>query len=246
MNVLVIEDESSSAEKLIGYLSELRPDWNILATLEGVKESIKFLKSNAEPDLIFLDVQLSDGESIKIFDDCAVNSYVIFLTAYEKYALDAFNLNSVDYLLKPVTKDDVKKSLTKLDAFIYNQHGMSSLIKHQTQRGIQHRFLVKKGNTYYTILSEDIAYFFLDEWLFLVSTDGTKYLIDDSLEEMESKLDPKNFFRINRQFIVSYNAICSLKPASSNRLEVILKPDLGDKVFISQKKVGQLKEWLSS
>lgn len=246
MNILIIEDESASAEKLKGYLSELRPEWTVLSVLGGIKESEMYLSNNVEPDLIFLDVQLSDGKSLRIFDEISVNSYVIFVTAYEKYALDAFNLNSVDYLLKPFTKKDVRKSLAQLDAFIYNQHGMRRLIKEQTKFGIQRRFLVKKGNRYYSILSEEIAYFLRDELLFLVNKDGTKYLIDDSLEALESKLDSENFFRVNRQCIASYNAIQNLKPASSNRLEVILKPDCGTKVFVSQGKVRELKEWLAS
>jgi len=246
MNILIIEDEKASAEKLKGYLSELRPEWTILSILGGVRESVIYLNTHVEPDLIFLDVQLSDGESLRIFDDIRVNSYVIFVTAYEKYALDAFNLNSVDYLLKPFTKKEVRKSLTQLDAFIYNQHGLSKLTQQQTKGGFQYRFLVKKGNTYYTILSEEIAYFYRDELLFLVSKDGTKFLIDDSLEAVESKLDPQNFFRINRQCIISYKAINNLKPASSNRLEVVLQPDFAEKVFVSQGKVKELKEWLRS
>jgi len=245
MNVLIIEDEKVSAKKLVGYLSELRPKWKILKVLSGVNESIRYLKTHPEPDLIFLDVQLSDGVSLRIFDEIRVHSYVIFLTAYDKYALEAFNLNSVDYLLKPFTKQDAEKSLTKLDAFIYNKHGMSSLIKQQSKGGYQERFLVKKGNTYYTILSEDIAYFFKDELLFLVTKDGAKFLFDVSLEELKSKLDPQKFFRVNRQFMVSYEAIQNLKPASSNRLKLVLVPDFGSTVFVSQGKVSALKEWLA-
>ena len=122
MNVLIIEDEKASAQKLIGYLSELRPDWSILEVLSGVKESIKYIENHSEPDLIFLDVQLSDGESLSIFNELQIDSYVIFLTAYDQYALEAFDLNSVDYLLKPFTLEETKKSLTKLDAFIFNKH----------------------------------------------------------------------------------------------------------------------------
>ena len=246
MNVLIIEDEKTSAQKLIGYLSKLRPEWNILSVLTGVKDSIKYLKKSAEPDLIFLDVQLSDGESLRIFDELQIDSYVIFLTAYDQYALDAFNLNSIDYLLKPFTLKDTKKSLAKLDAFIYNKHGISSLKKGQSEEGFQKRFLVKKGTTYYSILTHEIAYFFKRELLFLVDTNGAKYLFDATLEELESKLEPKKFFRINRQFIVNYESITNLKPASSNRFEIMLEPEFGEKVFVSQGKVSALKEWLSS
>lgn len=246
MKVLIIEDEKASAKKLIGYLSELRPEWTLFPILGSVRESIKYLKRNSEPDLLFLDVQLSDGESLRIFEEVMVKSYVIFLTAYDKYALDAFNLNTVDYLLKPFTKQDVEKSLTKLDAFIYNKHGMINLIEQQFTEGYQQRFLVKKGNTYYTILSEDIACFFKDTLLFLISKNGSKFLFDASLEELEATLDPRKFFRVNRQLIVRYEAILNLKPASSNRLELALLPDIGTKVFVSQGKVNELKKWLAS
>lgn len=245
MNVLIIEDEQASARKLKGYLSVLRPDWTIVGTLTGVRESIAWLKAHPEPDVIFLDVQLADGESLLIFDAVSIESYVIFLTAFSDYALQAFNLNSVDYLLKPFGKRDTEKSLAKLDAFIFNRHGMRSLVDAPSLTPFPERLLVKKGVTYRTLPVAEIAYVVKDPLLFVVTRAGEKFLYDASLEEMVQKLDPRRFFRINRQFMVSYDAIRTLVPASSNRIELKLEPTPGSPVIVSQGKVAALKAWLS-
>jgi DNA-binding LytR/AlgR family response regulator len=152
----------------------------------------------------------------------------------------------VAYLLKPFTIKETEKSLILLDAFIYKTHGMSSLIRSQSEQGYQQRFLVKKGNTYHSLDTGEIAYFFKDEVLFLVGNSGSKYIFDATLEEIESKLDPNIFFRVNRHFILSFDAIETLTPASSNRLKVSLKPSFNKHIIVSQGKVSALKKWLAS
>lgn len=176
-----------------------------------------------------------------------INSYIIFLTAYDKYALDAFQLNSVDYLLKPFIKKDISNSLKKLDRIIFNEHGIKPLIQNNEKAMVyRSRFLVKKGTKLITLQAKNIAFIFIDEVLFIVDNAGIKYLYDSTLDELEKELTPTLFFRVNRQFIVNYNSMVSLKPATSNRFKITLNPSPDSEVFVSQGKVALVKQWLGS
>lgn len=244
MTVLIIEDETGSAAKLEQYLKALRPEMKLVGKLESIRQSIAFLQTQAEPDLIFLDIQLSDGTSFEIFREVQIDSYVIFLTAYDAYAIRAFELNSIDYLLKPFTREDIAGALKKLDKIRYNRHNLQALIDRQRQQTYRQRFLVSKGRRMYTLRTDEVAYFIRKSVLFLMTTSGEEYLYDASLDELESQLDPAYFFRVNRHCIIHYGSIDSIQRASSNRLQLQLKPAGKQEIFVSQGNLTAFKNWL--
>lgn len=244
MEVVIIEDESRSAQKLEKYLRAYDPDIHIAAILPSVRDSVIWFRENREPDLIFLDIQLSDGPSFNIFEQLQIEAFVIFLTAYEEFALQAFDLNSLDYILKPFTEADVARGLKKYEKMVLN--GMSiGLSQNADTLKYRGRFLVRKGQQIHTLRTEQIAYFYKDEVVMLVKNDGSTFLYDASLEEIEEQLDPTTFFRVNRQYLVSYLSILSLAPGSSNRYQLTLDPRPKQEVFVSQPKVAALKSWLT-
>lgn len=253
MNVLVIEDELYSARRLEKMLKELAPELHILALLESVAQSVRWLKEHPAPDLIFMDIQLSDGSSFEIFSKTNVASPVIFVTAYDEYALQAFKVNSIDYLLKPIDKGELERSLEKFNRL--NQQtspprntDVTQIIKslREAKPNYKTRFLVKTGQTFITIFTQDIAYFFADHKLvYLVTREGKKHLVDQTLEELEDQLDPKNFFRLNRQFVASVNAIAKLHNYFNHKLKVELIPPTDIEILISREKAPEFKTWLN-
>lgn len=249
MNVLVIEDELYSARRLEKMLKELATELHILALLESVAQSVRWLTEHPAPDLIFMDIQLSDGSSFEIFSKTTVTSPVIFITAYDEYALQAFKVNSIDYLLKPIDKAELGRSLEKFKRL--NKHATQPLSPDVTQiiKSLQEarpnyktRFLVKTGQTFITIFTQDIAYFFADHKLvYLVTREGKKHLIDQTLEELEDQLDPKTFFRLNRQFVASVNAIAKLHNYFNHKLKVELLPPTDIEILISREKAPRVQ-----
>ncbi|MCE7991016.1 MAG: response regulator transcription factor [Roseivirga sp.] len=245
MEVVIIEDESKSALKLEKYLKAYNEDIHITAILPSVRESIEYFRNNPEPNLIFLDIQLADGPSFNIFEELQIEAFVIFLTAYEEFALRAFDLNSLDYILKPFTESDVARGLKKYESMVLNRAHRRSA-RSSAPREYRSRFLVRKGQQIHTLKTSDIAYFYKDEVVILVKHDGTTFLYDATLEELEDELDPISFFRINRQYLVNYPSIKSLSPGSSNRYQLSLEPKSKQDVYVSQSKVPALKTWLTS
>lgn len=234
MKVLIIEDEERSATKLRNYLKSLDGSIEVLASLGSVKESIKYLQTHLEPELIFLDIQLTDGESFEIFRKVSTKAFIIFVTAYDQHALKAFDLNTVSYLLKPFDQADVAKALMKYRAF-----------KGQQQEAtIKDRFVVKKGNRSYTFSTVDIAYFIKDEVLFLVSRSGEKFLLDSTLDRLERSLGAENFFRINRSCLVQYQFIESFQLDTSHRYRLKLKKPLDDELIVSQSRAAYFRRWI--
>ena len=234
MKALIIEDEEKSALKLKKYLEQLDPTISVLDILGSIKESIQFLRENLELDVIFLDVQLTDGESFKIFEEVSSKAFIIFVTAYDQHALKAFKLNTVSYLLKPFDQSDVAKAVKKLYSY-----------KDQSVGPTTHdRFLVKKGNRSYTFSVEDIAFFIKDDVLFLVSRSGEKFLIDASLDKLERSLSSTDFFRINRSALVRYDAIESFASDSSQRYCIKLKQIDHEELIVSQSRAAAFKKWI--
>lgn len=244
MNVVIIEDESHSAQKLEKYLKAYDPNIHIAAILPSVRESLAYFTENPEPHLIFLDIQLSDGPSFSIFEQLQIDSFVIFLTAYEEFALRAFDLNSLDYILKPFTEEDVAKGLKKYESMV--TRAFPGPPRGAFPKEYRNRFLVRKGQQIQTVRTADIAYFYKDEVVMLVKKDGTAFLYDATLEDLEEELDPRHFFRINRQYLVNYTSIQSLSPGSSNRYKINLAPNSKQEVFVSQSRVAPLKAWLTT
>ncbi len=255
MKVLIIEDELPAAKRLCAILNEADKD----IIVEGVKESVssacKWINENNTPDLIFMDIQLSDGLSFEIFKQVEIKCPVIFTTAFDEYALQAFKVNSIDYLLKPIEINDLKSSLKKFDEMkkFFSSEGelkhYSQILKAITQ-GLpiyKSRFLIKSGQSFYRVGVEDCAYFHLENKLtYLVLFNGKKHLLDFSLDELEKQLDLKKYFRANRQYIINIEAITSVHNFFGGKLKLRLKPETDDNVIVSREKVTALKLWMGA
>ena len=250
-SVLIIEDELLAADYLEGLIREVDGGFEVKAKLGSVKESVDWLEKNMA-DLIFMDIQLSDGLSFSIFDQVSVSTPIIVTTAYDQYAIKAFDLNSVDYLLKPIRKTDLADSLKKLKslkaAYSIDFENLLSAIQ-GNKTSYRKRFLIRVADKYNSIEAEDIAYFYVSEkGGFLKRYNGYSYPIDISLGALEGMLDPACFFRINRKYMISRNAIVSLTSWSRNRIKVSLKPPVEDEseVIVSIYNVADFKKWLNT
>lgn len=248
MNVLIIEDEHLASERLATMLLEIDPDINVLAKLESVIDSINWLNENPNPDLIFMDIQLDDGICFEIFDSVKIEKPIIFTTAYDSYAIKAFQVNSVDYLLKPIEKVALFKALEKYKQ-IYGQHkAQIEEVKHLSEQiggSYKKRFFVKVGNHYHSVLIDDIQCFLIQERaVFLRTVSGKKFDMDYSLDRIQTLVDPGKFFRINRNFLIHIDAIQDIYSYSSNRLGVKLKMLDHLDMIVSREKVADFKQWL--
>ena len=253
MNTIIIEDESLSARRLKSLLAEIDPFIIVEQILDSIDVSVNWLRKNQHPTIIFMDVQLSDGLCFEIFKQVDVHVPVIFTTAYDEYALQAFKVNSIDYLLKPIDEDDLRRSLQKLNGLKRQQlEGLGNKIERllhsleENSRSYKTRFLVKSGQVLLTIFDKDIAYFVSDRKLTIIITyDGKKHPIDETLEELEDQIDPSNFFRVNRQLIASINSIASVHKFFNGKLKLQLNPPSEYKMTVSREKVKAFKEWLN-
>lgn len=252
MNALIIEDEPAAARRLKTLLHSLDKDLEVLDIIDSVEDAVLFLKHHLEPDLIFADIQLSDGICFDIFKQVLPRSAVIFTTAYDEYALEAFKVNSVDYLLKPVDPDRLKQSLEKYKS-LRQAFGSTEKIEALTafldlkEKKYKTRFLVKSGHGFKPVSVDEAAYFLIDDQLvFLYDKSGKRYLLETTLDDIERTVDPATFFRINRQMIVALSAIKAIHPYFNSRLKLDLVPvlDLEDEVIVSRMKVGDFRKWL--
>lgn len=247
--VLLIEDERLAAERLERLMVSLRPDWMFLGTIETVQHAVVWLNTNPAPDLILLDIQLSDGISFEIFDQLEVSSPVIFTTAYDEYAIRAFKVNSIDYLLKPVDPDALDMALRKFDrldsTFLFNQTKIDAL-RMQVPRTVKNRFLVKAGLHLMSVPVGDIELFYIsNRSVFMRTFQGKTFDVDYSLDQLQHLVDPDRFFRINRNFMVNIDAIAKLVAYSSNRIKLELQPEYkSDDLIVSRDKVSEFKKWL--
>jgi DNA-binding LytR/AlgR family response regulator len=248
MKVLIIEDERPASQKFIRLLKEIDPEIEILDTLRSVEHTVNWLSGHPNPDLIFMDIQLEDGLCFEIFEKCKIDVPLIFTTAYDEYALKAFKLNSVDYLLKPVNRDELKNAIEKYHT-IYRQKTyyarLESVIK-QLQPPCKERFLVKIGAHYKSIPVTNIHCFYIIERCSFLFTDSNRsYPLDFSLNEIEQLVDPKLFFRINRDCIVNFFAIQDIIAYSSNRLKIILRSwTEKEELLVSRERVTDFKKWM--
>lgn len=247
MKILIIEDEKPASERLIAMVSEFDPSIHILATLRSVKESIAWLKMHAAPDLILVDIQLNDGLSLEIFKQHPVPSPLIFTTAYDEYLMMAFEFNSIDYLLKPIDKAKLFRSLKKY--LTLKQHFSGNFVSLFEQlhanTPIKNRFVVKKGTDFITLKTEQIAYFYSEyKVTFLIDNEGKRYIIGKPLAEIESEIDPKEFFRLNRKFLASIDSIAKFKSFDKGKIVVELIPPLTEEVIVSQENSADFKQWV--
>ncbi len=252
MQVLIIEDEAIAAEKLTHILKKYDPAVTVLEAIDSVKNAVKWLNSNSSPDLIFLDIYLSDGISFEIFTQISLDVPIIFTTAYNEFAIQAFDLNSIAYLLKPIKSEDVARSLDKFKKLRQQRSpekpadyaALVNLITQQKKR-YKERFLVKVGQKIHSIPVEEVAYFYTESKIvFLVTHDNRRFPVDYYLDQLIDLLDPKEFMKINRQFVIRHSSIENMFPYSNSRIKVTLQPPVKKDIIISTEKSSDFKEWL--
>lgn len=250
MNIIIIEDEKPSARRLQRMLSTMNLETEIM--LHSVEESIQWFNNNEHPDLIFLDIQLSDGLSFEIFEAIDIKSAVIFTTAYDEYALQAFKLNSIDYLLKPIDEVELTKAVNKYqDRLPQNQavtldfNDIKKLLVNPIDREYKKRFSVKVGQHLKLINIEEIECFYSEnKGTYLYTSEGRNYLLDTTLELLEQELEPQTFFRISRKYFVNINAIKDMVNYTNSRLQIKLNTYNEDEVIVARERVKDFKEWL--
>lgn len=251
MKVLIIEDEFHAVKYLSGLLEELIPDLQILATLDTVEESVEWFQSHPSPELVFMDIQLADGLSFDIFRHVEVSAPVIFTTAFDQYTLRAFKLNSIDYLLKPVEKEELEAALAKYSKYHQArpttdwQQLIANLPIHQKD-AYRQRFLTKQGKSLTYLLASDIAYLYSDEGItFAIDKKGKRFVLDTTIDRLQNELDPKDFFRINRGQIVHINSIQQIDNWFSHRLKIKVAPENSTmEHVVSRDRVKDFKAWL--
>lgn len=247
MNIVIIEDERLAAERLSSLLKQVLPEVEIKACLESVEESISWLVANPSPDLIFMDIQLDDGISFEIFDVMNIDSPVIFTTAWDQYAIRAFKVNSVDYLLKPIDAVALKVALEKYQK-LYNSRGVEKKISkviEQLAPAWKTRFFVKAGNRFQSVPVEEIEAFYSEEGSTFIRTHkGRIYAIDFSLDHLQKVVNPDTFFRISRSYIIHIDAISEIISYSTTRLKLKLKNFTAGDMIVSREKVSLFKQWL--
>ncbi len=252
MTTIIIEDEKPAARRLQRMLTELNTPVEIM--LHSVNESIKWLQEHEHPDLIFLDIQLSDGLSFEIFETLTVKSSVIFTTAYDEYALKAFKLNSIDYLLKPIDDEELAAAIKKFQN-LQTQNTTSTTIDLQSiqkllapatlQNTFKKRFTIKVGQHIKIFNTEDIECFYSEnKGTYLHTKENRNYLIDNTLEILEQELDPKVFYRVSRKFYININAIQDIISYTNSRLQLKLNSYSEQEVIVSRERVKDFKEWL--
>ena len=251
MRVLIIEDEALAAEKLEAMLKEIDRQFEIAGITKSVEGSMHWLKTNPEPDLIISDIHLSDSLCFDIFTGLKPKCPVIFATAYDQYAIQAFEVNSIDYLLKPIQKEKLKNSIDKFhelkakNAIAFPDLDKIAHIISQSNKEYKSRFLVKVGTTIKSIPVNQIGYFFThDKMTYIVAKDGKKYPVDHTLEEIDKLLAPKEFFRVNRKYVVHIEAVNEIHPYFKGRLKINLTPHIDDDIVISSEKTPSFKAWL--
>ncbi len=249
MKVVIIEDEKLSAEQLTLFLHRIDVTIEIIKYLETVKESIIFFQQEHDIDLIFLDIHLADGNSFEIFKHTTITTPIIFTTAFDKYAIDAFKQNSIDYLLKPIAIQDLQFAITKLKQ--QQQISTKKLLENisvayqQTSKTYKNRFLVKQGQTIDSIETKDIHHFETQESItFLVLATGKRFPIDNTLDQLETILSPTDFFRVNRKIIIHFNSIQKTNTYTNGRLQIQSLFLTQDACIVSRERVHDFKMWL--
>lgn len=250
MNIIIIEDEKPAARLLQRKLDKL--DVKVGVMLHSVEEAIDWFSKNEHPDLIFLDIQLSDGLSFEIFEKVEIKSAIIFTTAYDEYALRAFKLNSIDYLLKPIDEDDLEIAVAKFKARLPKQETLQldfeqikKMLSNPFEKNHKKRFTVKIGQHLKVIATDEIECFFSEnKGTYLHTFDNRNYLLETTLELLEQELDPAAFYRVSRKFIVPLKAIKEIVVYSNSRLKVILPSYAADEVIVSREKVSDFKNWI--
>lgn len=253
MNILIIEDEPFARTELLRLLKATGRDFTVLDQIDTVEDSVKWFKSHQQPDLVFLDIQLADGVSFEIFKQVQFTSPVIFTTAYDEYAIKAFQLNSIDYLLKPIRKEALENALRKLDSLRsalspskpwFDNSQMENLVR-LMNKDYKKRILLKTGDQIRSVDMEDVAYFYAeDDVVFAMLQNKHRAIVDYTINQLEAELDPKNFHRLTRGCIANIKSIKKVSKYFNSRLLVELDPPMEDKLLVSRVNVPDFLAWL--
>lgn len=255
MKLFIVEDEELAVKKLKRLILSVEPEAEILAVADSIKSTVDWLTANEHPDLIFMDIELADGQSFEVFERVDIKSTVIFTTSYDEYAVKAFKVNTADYLLKPIQKEDLEAAFKKykklMEMYGTNKPApnMLYLVKELQQqlnlKEYRRRFLVKTSGKLESLNIEDIAYFYSHDGLsFLKTHSGKRHVLDYTMDELQDMLDPDEFFRINRAFFVAIQSVASIEEYFGSRLILQLKPLMEKEAIVSREKVNDFKKWL--
>jgi len=247
MKIIILEDETRAANHLERLLTKVAPNMIVVARLESVRDGLKYLQNNQEPDLIFSDIQLADGLSFEIYKRVSVRCPIIFTTAYDHYAIEAFQTNGIDYLLKPIEEERLRKAIEKAEHF---SPGLSlekilSISKTASEKAYKSRFMVKVGDKIKSVPADDILVFYSQEKASFIRTiNAHNYCIDYALDQLEPMLDPEKFFRINRKFIVSIDACTNIMAWTNSRLRLKIDGIDESEIIVARERVVEFKMWL--
>jgi len=249
MRILIIEDEKHTANRLISLLKNYQNDIEILDVLDSVKSAVDWFSAHRQPDLIFQDIELNDGQCFEIYQQIKTEAPIVFTTAYQQYALRAFELNSIDYLVKPYDKKDIKRVMEKFEKygsiFRANEVSMMELLMANKETTWKKRLLVRAGDMYKSLNVSDVAYFQSEDGLsFAFTEDNKRYPLDQTLNELSQALNPDDFFRVNRNCIVSHSCIVKVSAWFNSRLKLVLQPNSAEEVVVSRERVKDFKKWM--
>lgn len=252
-NIVIIEDEEFNAKLLLGMIEKLRPNWNVLAVLESVSASVEWFESNAIPDLVFMDIQLTDGVCFSIFEKTQIESGIIFTTAYDQYAIQAFQVNSVDYLLKPIKESQLENAIIKFEKLVNIFEEEKPDYRHilnaiqNKNKEYRERFLIAGAVSYTKLDVKDIAYFYSENRVtFAVTFDKHEHIINHTIEKIEEQLNPKHFFRAKRSHIIHIDAIDKVESYFGGKLIVSLHSKYETRLTISRLRASDLKNWMDA
>ena len=249
MNVLIVEDETTAYENMVDLLAQVDPNIHVVGNTESIRQTIKWLGEHEAPDLIFMDIHLSDGSAFVIFDELRIEIPIIFTTAYDRYAIEAFKVNSIDYLLKPVKEDDMRRALTKFSKWgrpDISQY-LSQIAQMVSKPNYSDKILIPyKDKLLPVSLSEIACFYTADKNTFVFLKNGMKYPYGKTLDQIYSTLNPHDFFRANKQFIVSRNSVSNITIWFDSRLLVSLEVDTPERIYVSKNKASEFKAWMVS
>lgn len=252
MKIIIIEDELKAAKSLAAMISKIRPDAEVVAHLQSVESAVEYFSVNEQPDLVFMDVQLSDGLCFEIFKEIKLQCPIIFCTAFGEYAMDAIKTNGIDYLLKPFSKEQLEEAFEKVEAFKNffqknAQPDMSSFLKQIGLDDTKKNFLVFKSNKYTTVPTEQIAYFYIkNELVTIVTFQSQEFTLDQSLDHVQNSVSAKQFFRLNRQYLINFSAVKEVEHYFARKLFVKLSIATPEKLLIGKEKTSAFLQWLES
>lgn len=248
MRILIVEDERPAAERLRGFIRREMPEAEVIAECDSIEETLAFLEST-RPDLAFFDIELADGQSLRIFEQTTVDFPVVFTTAYDHYAVKAFEVNGVDYLLKPLSAEAFNRAIQRFRAeknkSAFDLEQLSKVLTPPQE--YRERFLVKRGTKLVFVPVQNISWFSsTNSTTFLVTSDNERFVLDQTLDEIEDSLNPRQFFRINRGFILKAHSVQAIETYFNHRLRLTVTPSADDEVIVSRQRVKAFKQWLDS